>query len=198
MGPEIFRQLRNLARRLPWACALAAGPLALAAFPAQAQVADSEIARTEATIVNPGSIVKINDMRFGQVTTGATAGTVTISPAASATCATTGGIVHTGACQAARFTIYGKRNWNVRIKNTAGGTITLTNPGGATMTINNVTIGPVGMTPQTGGAGWNLGTYKINTASGITDFYLGGRLNVNAMQAPGHYTGTINVQIQFN
>jgi hypothetical protein len=69
---------------------------------------------------------------------------------------------------------------------------------GATMTLNSISILPVGMTSVNGGNGWNLGNYRIDTVSGIADFYLGGRLNVGAMQAPGVYNGTINLQIQFN
>lgn len=198
MGPEIFRQLRRLARRLRGALPLAAALASLAATPAQAQFQDSETAETQAIILEPGSILKVDDMNFGQIVPSTTGGSVTMTAAPSPTCTATGGMVHSGLCRAARFSIRGIRQQRVRIRMTGGSTVTLTGPGGATMTLNSITILAVGMTSVTGGAGWNLGNYRIDTQSGIADFYLGGRLNVAAMQAPGVYNGTINIQIQFN
>ena len=198
MGPEIFRQLRRLARRLRGALPLAAALASLASVPAQAQFQDSETAETQAIVLEPGSILKIDDMNFGQIVPSSTGGTVTMTAAASPTCTPTGGMVHSGLCRAARFSIRGIRQQRVRIRATNGGSVILTGPGGATMTLNSISILAVGMTSVNGGAGWNLGNYRIDTESGMTDFYLGGRLNVAAMQAPGVYTGTINVQIQFN
>ena len=199
MGPEIFRQLRRAARRLRGAVPLAAALAWLAtAAPAQAQIMDSETADIESVVLAPGSIVKVADMDFGQILPSAAGGSVTMSAAASPTCTATGGMIHSGSCQAARFSIQGIRQQRVRIRVTNGGSVLLTGPGGATMTLNSIAILPVGMTSVNGGAGWNLGNYRIDTVSGITDFYLGGRLNVTAMQAPGVYNGTINIQIQFN
>jgi len=199
MGPEIIRQLRLAARRLRGAVPLAAA-LAwfAAAAPAQAQIMDSETAEIQSVVITSGGIVNVADMDFGQIIPSATGGSVTMSAGGTATCVPTAGVIHTGTCRAARFAIMGKRNWVVRVKNQSGSAVILTGPGGATMTLNSISITPVGMTSQTGGAGWNLGTYRINTLSGIAEFYLGGRLNMTATQAPGVYNGTINVQIQFN
>lgn len=198
MGPENFRQLRRLARRLRGALPLAAAMAALAAAPAQAQFQDSETADAQAIVLAPGSITKVTDMDFGQIVSSNTGGTVTMTASATPTCTATGNMVHSGRCQAARFSIRGRRQQRVRIRSTGGGPIILTGPGGATMTLNSVSILAVGMTAVGGGGGWNLGNYRIDTASGMTDFYLGGRLNVAAMQTPGVYNGTINIQIQFN
>jgi hypothetical protein len=199
MGPEIFRQLRQWARRLRGAVPLAAALAGLAAAaPAQAQIMDSETAEIQSVVLAPGSIVKVADMDFGQILPSASGGSVTMSAAASPTCTATGGMIHSGSCRAARFSIRGIRQQKVRIRVTNGGSVILTGPGGATMTLNSISILPVGMTSVNGGNGWNLGNYRIDTVSGITDFYLGGRLNVAALQAPGVYNGTINIQIQFN
>jgi hypothetical protein len=121
-----------------------------------------------------------------------------LTPANSATCATTGGLIRTGVCSAAGFAIYGRRNLRVRIRETSGGAVTLNGPAGATMTMNNITIGTVDMTAIGGGNGWNLGRYNIDSSNGITEFYLGGTLNVGVAQTPGVYTGTLVVQVQFN
>ena len=198
MGPEIFRQLRLWARRLRGAVPLAAVLASLAAAPAQAQFQDSETAEIQSVVLEPGSIVKVADMDFGQILPSTAGGSVTMSAAASPTCTATGGMIHSGSCRAAQFSIMGIRQQRVRIRVTNGGSVILTGPGGATMTLNSISILPVGMTSVNGGAGWNLGNYRIDAESGITDFYLGGRLNVAAMQAPGVYNGTIEIQIQFN
>lgn len=42
-----------------------------------------------------------------------------------------------------------------------------------------------------------LRIYRINPVNGIFDFRIGGRLNVNANQAPGLYQGTFNVRIDY-
>jgi hypothetical protein len=199
MGPEIIRLLR-LARRprraLPTAVALSS----LWAAPAHAQAVESDTAsaQIQTVIQTPGSIDKTADMNFGSIVQPNNAGTVVLSPAASATCTTTGGLVRTGVCRAARFTIYGKKNWKVRIRENNGGVVTLNGPLGATMTMNAITIGTADMTPVNGGNGWNLGRYNIDNNTGITEFWLGGTLNVGVAQTPGVYTGTVVVQVQFN
>jgi len=199
MGPEIFRQLRLRARRLRSAVPLAAALAWLAAAaPAQAQVMDSETAEIQSIVLAPGSIENVTDMDFGQILPGTGGGAVTMSAAASPTCSVSGTVIHSGTCRSARFSIRGIRHQRVRIRVTNGGSVILTGPGGATMTLNSISILPVGMTSVNGGNGWNLGNYRIDTVSGITDFYLGGRLNVGGTQAPGVYNGTLNLQIQFN
>lgn len=199
MGPEIFRQVRHAARRLRGAVPLAAALAWLApAAPAQAQFVDSETAEIQSAVLEPGSIVKVSDMDFGQIVPSPTGGSITMSTGASPTCTATGGMIHSGMCRAARFTIMHRRNRTVFLRSTPNGPVILTGPGGATMTLNSISLTPVGMTSQNGGNGWNLGTFKINAGTDIADFYLGGRLNVGAMQAPGVYHGTINVQVQLN
>lgn len=199
MGPEIIRQPRLLARRHRGACALLAVLAgASATMPAQAQTLDSETADTAATILTPGSVVKTADMDFGSVAVAATGGTVVMTAASTPTCTASADLVHTGACRAARFSVHGIRNWKVRVRDQVAGTVTLTGPGGATMTMTNFTIRTVGMSPSGGSGGWTLGRYNIDTANGTAEFYIGGTLNVAAAQAPGVYNGTFIVEVRFN
>ena len=79
-----------------------------------------------------------------------------------------------------------------------GGVITLNRTGGGTMTVSNLTIGIAGMTSVNGANGWNFGNWRIDTNNGITEFWVAGRLNVNAQQRAGVYTGVLLIQIQFN
>lgn len=198
MGPEIFRQLRRAARGPRAFCKLGLPLAALwLAAPAQGQVLDSETAEIAGVILAPGSLINTADMDFGQIIAGPTAGTVTLSAAASATCTTTGGIVRAGTCRAARFDMFARRNWKVRLRQNTP-TIVLTGPGGATMTVTNVTFSQVGLSPAGNGGGWNLGRWNIDSADGFAHFFLGGRLNVGANQAPGVYNGTVLVEAVFN
>jgi hypothetical protein len=171
---------------------------ALAPLPALAQQGDDATAQTLISIQEPGSITNTQDMHFGQIIQPNAPGTVILAPGASSTCTTTGGLVRSGLCRAAGFSIFGRRNWRTRIRETNGGTVTLTGPGGATMTMDTITIAYSGMSPSNGANGWNLGRYNIDSGNGIANFWLGGRLNVGAAQAPGVYHGTLVVQIQFN
>jgi hypothetical protein len=201
MGSGFFRLPRLLGRlalRQRVACALLAA-LALVPVPAAAQNADSTAGELQVAVLDPGSIEHLDDMNFGTIAQPFGAGTVLIAPSGSPGCTVTNGLVHTGGCRAARFAIRGKRNERVRIREVnTNGIVTLNGPGTATMTLTNLTIGTANMTVAPGGNGWNLGNYRIDAPSGLTDFYLGGTLNVKAAQTPGVYNGTILIQIQFN
>jgi hypothetical protein len=80
-------------------------------------------------------------------------------------------------------------------------TITLTGPG-QNMTVTNFTLDTTPDLTFVGGNGNGLGNgnrrYRIEPSSGIFTFRVGGRLNVNANQAGGNYTGTFQVTVQYN
>ncbi len=185
------------ARRL---LAAACAALAALALPHQAFAQSrTATANAQAVIVTPGSIVKTADMDFGSVGVAATGGTVVMTAASTPTCTASAGLIHSGACQSAAFTIRGIRNQHVRIRDSGNsGVVTLTGPGGATMTMDTMTIGQTGMTATGGGGGWDFGNYQITDPSGNANFWIGGTLHVAATQAPGVYNGTLNIQIQFN
>ncbi|HYD24828.1 MAG TPA: DUF4402 domain-containing protein [Croceibacterium sp.] len=198
MGLGDFRRLRlrgrlTLRQRAGGAL-LAAGAVALAPAPAAAQ--DTAGASTGVVILEPGSVINVADMNFGRIVRPTAPGTVILTPNPTASCSVTGGLLRSGPCQAARFNIMGRRNQRVRIRENSG-VVTLNGPG-ATMTMTNITIGVGQMHSVNGANGWNLGNYQIDAANGISEFRLGGRLNVGANQAPGVYTGTVVIQILFN
>ncbi|WP_305097866.1 DUF4402 domain-containing protein [Croceibacterium aestuarii] len=167
--------------------------------PGQARAQDTASADALTVIQTPGSIAKTADMAFGSIVQPNAAGTIVLTPASTANCTASSGLVRSGVCRAARFNIYGKRNWKVRIRETNGGTVTLAAGAGNSMTMDAITLGTTGMTSANGGgSGWNLGRYNIDTANGITEFRLGGTLHVGAAQPAGVYHGTVLVQIQFN
>jgi hypothetical protein len=199
MGPGIIRLLRPKtggahALRAAWLAVLAAA--ALVPHPASAQ-SRTAVANQSAIVLTAGSIVKLTDMTFGNIIPSGGGGTVVLTPSASATCTTPATLVHSGACTAATFAIRGKRNQRVRIRD-LGATVTLSGPGGATMTMDTITSSVTGMTATGNGQGWNFGNWLITDPSGNAGFSVGGTLHVAANQAVGVYNGTLTIQIQFN
>jgi hypothetical protein len=160
-----------------------------AAVPARA---DTDNAETKAVVVAPLSFVNVQEIDFGAMLAGPTAGTVTISPAGVRT--KTGGVTLTGgAPQAARFAGQGAFNQFVSISLTSN-TYTMTRIGGTqTMTFSTFVIGstptaPITTTPR---------TFRIASPTGIFNFPLGATLNVAANQTPGSYKGQFTVILNY-
>ena len=202
MGLGNFRQSRLQGRptlRQRAACVLLA-LLALAISPAAWAQQDSATAEAQAAILTRGAMARLQNMDFGVIAQPAIAGSVTLVPSLTPTCNTTAGIIHTGACKPARFAIMFKKHDKNRVREMNGGTIVLTGPGGATMTVTNLTIG--GLTDMTqvgtGGPPGTFGRYNIDSDSGIASFNIGGRLNIGANQAAGSYSGTLTMNVLLN
>ena len=99
----------------------------------------------------------------------------------------------------------GSKNMNARI--TLTNSTNLTGPGQA-IVLDQITLGTNSTISFTGnpnangkGVGLTKGgngeKYSITTASGIYALNIGGRLTVNANQAPGIYNGTITLSVQY-
>ena len=195
MGWGLLQRVADRARVLP----LARGRLALvfAAFavaqPAQAQDNDNAFARGE--ILAPILVGNEGDMDFGDITPQGTNGTVVLTPAATAVCTTTGTIIRTGTCSAARFEGDVGGFFLLRVTKPVGGQITLTGPGGATMLVNNFTFG-AGPGMLTLGSNATEQRYLLWT--GAFTVYVGGRLNVAGNQQPGVYNGTFTLSFNYD
>jgi spore coat protein U-like protein len=171
------------------ACALLASAAAVTvSAPASAQA--TATAESRAVIVRPLSFFRVQDLRFGAIVPGATAGTVTIVPDGTRT--STGGVtpVSTG-YQPARFAGDGDPNQTVRIRMQPS-SITITGPG-APMTVDQFTIGSTPPTVLT--TGWQ--NFTLTGVSGIFNFPVGARLQVNANQAAGTYSGTFTITLEY-
>jgi len=205
MGLGYFRWLRVDWRALPRdrAALTLLALFALVLFPARSQaqgMTDTETADARAVLLTPGSMAKVTDIDFGEIITPPVAGTVTVTASATPICSASAGLVRTGNCQSAEFRVRERKNGFVRIRNNSAMPIVLNGPGGATMTMTNVTHSVLDMTPAAAGGGppQQLGRYRITADSGFASFWIGGRLNVGANQAPGTYTGTFEIQVLFN
>lgn len=178
-----------------WARLLGAIGLSGAALcaPVAAQ-ADSFDLDVRAALIEPLTITKLSDLDFGDlvVTTG---GTIVLSPTATATCTATGGVIHAGECEAATFAGIGVIGQRVRVRRPIGNAITLTGPG-TDMTVTNISIlADATLTPTQSNPNWER--FLIAAADGTFFFRVGGTLNVNPNQAPGIYTGTFDIRLDY-
>ena len=172
--------------------------------PAQAQEVASATATTQAVVVAPATLVKVQDMSFGRIVARPQAGTVTVNGTTGA-CTVTGPILEVGTCRQAIFAGMGTKNMRARIS--LDSVVSLTDPGQAMVLdqvflSNDATISFSGNPNANGqGVGLTQGNgnqrYTIASNSGIFTLKIGGRLNVNANQLPGIYTGSITVTVQY-
>lgn len=192
--------------------ALSTGAAAFAACQAgTALAAPRDTATTSATasvdILAPASVIKARDLSFGRIANVQGGGSVVLDPATD-TCARTGALQLVGQCHSAEFMGMARPNAGVRIL--LGNVTSLTGPG-APMAFNSIVMdiapdlvvnggapggGNAYGLARNGGTGNNK-KFKVNTATGMFTFHVGGTLWVNPNQAPGVYTGTIDVTVQF-
>lgn len=125
----------------------------------------------------------IKDLDFAALRV-TSAGTASINPD-TGVMSTTGGVQRiAGTPQVAEFQIAAARA-AILIVTVPNAPVTLTRVGGTqTMTVSN----------------WDLDGFlaiRIIPANGVLNFKVGGRLNVNAGQAEGTYTGQFNVTVDY-
>lgn len=178
-------------KSMPHKAAIAAlGLLAIAT--ASAAQAQSRSANAKTVVVSRLAFLNVEELEFGTLLAGTTAGTVTVSPAGVRT--KTGGVTLVGGLvQPARFAGRGTVNQTVLVS-LSSNTSTLQRVGGTeTMTLDQITIGStptavLTIRPQ---------AFRITSPTGIFNFPIGGRLSVNANQAPGDYVGTFSVTLNY-
>lgn len=152
--------------------------------PARAAPATADLDASATTaILRPLEILKREDLDFGYVGVGVTAGTVVIDPNTSAIASTGGAILLGGTPHPAMFTGAAQSNSIVIIR-IPKQPITLTRVSGTeTMTVSDFTL---------------EGLDRRQAARNVAfDFRVGATLNVNANQAQGVYVGTFDVSIQY-
>lgn len=168
------------------ACALMMAP-AIAA-PAHAQ--QTAPGQAEAIVLRPLSFFKVNDLNFGDIIPSATAGTVTLEPDGSRS--RTGGVTLAGnGGEPARFAGLGSLNREVNIS-LGSNTIWLTGPGvrmrARTFEIGSTPTAILSTSPT---------RFRITSPLGNYNFPVGATLEVGANQAPGDYSGTFTVTLNY-
>lgn len=151
----------------------------MAASPAAAQTVAGQ---SRTTVLDQITMTNTGELNFGRATVGATAGRIVINPNTNAR-TTTGSVVTVGVGHSrASFVVSGTPNRIVRFT-VVSGSIVLSNGTGGTMTVNAFRLN--------GPRNRNLG------AAGSVTLQVGARLNVNANQAPGNYTGSFQVRVDY-
>jgi hypothetical protein len=151
---------------------------------ASSAVAASFTSTARTTVIQPVTMTKTSDLAFGRVISRTTANRVTISQTTGARTATLGATTLLAGAPVSRatFQISGQPGVLTTVALPAN-TVLARSGGGANMTVNTFRRTPTGNPVIPAG-----GTYTLN---------VGARLNVNANQLPGLYTGTFTVTVNY-
>lgn len=172
--PMQFSQMRR------GAIYMAALPAMLVAAPALAATQTSD---AEVEILEQLTLTQVTGLDFGTIIPSATGGRINIRRN-TGVCVAQGGVTLVGSdCQRGEFLVTGPSRQRYRIT-LASAPITLTQVSGpATMVMDRVRI--------------NGNRNKRLNAAGNQTFFVSGRLQVGANQAPGVYDGTFDVTVDF-
>jgi len=159
---------------------ISAGALAALAIgtPAAAATTNSATANATVNIVSPLTLTNNTPLDFGTIVGPFAGQTVRIDTGGVRTC---GGLTCSGTTvSAANFTVSGGTAAQ-NLKLTVDPSVSLTGPGNA-LTVDLTTDLPTGL---------------VTDASGGATFGIGGSLAIPAAQADGVYSGTFNVQVDY-
>lgn len=157
--------------------------LGLAATAAQVQAQVSENGTGSAVVLVAGTLTEIDELDFGHLIASTTAaGTATINPTTNVRTVGGGVVAAGGTPMRATFMAAGTPNRVVTF-NLPNNSITISNGSGGTMTVSNFTRS--GPTPL-----------RLD-ANGFLIVRVGARLNVGINQAPGVYTRTYAITVNF-
>ena len=166
-----------------------AAALGVSAAPVHAQSSDTEQAKASANIVKPLSFFKTDDLEFGRIIAGTSAGTVRIHPNGART--STGGVTLVGDASEYRPAGYAGKGGVTRIVflSLGSSSIWIYNATGQRMRVRNFEIGSTPTVILDTGAT----RFSITNANGIFEFPIGATLEVGANQAQGAYSGTYTI-----
>jgi hypothetical protein len=177
----------QLLRRLCWAGMTAVGLM----LPVSAHAAASQ-AQADAVVVTALSLIKDEDLEFGTMLAGPTAGIVIVPPSGARTA--TGGVTLVGnTFYPARFAGRGRLGQTVQISINANILTINRVGGGATMLVDTWTVGSTPTATIT----TNPRAFTISSPTGVFNFPLGARLRVGASQLPGTYRGTFTITLNY-
>ena len=170
---------------------LSAAVMATAAvFTALPAYADTKTGNAEITIVRPLSFVIDDNLDFGSVVPSNVAGVVTMAPTGNRTA--TNGIILVGTGhKPASFAGQGVSNQRVDVS-LGSNSILITGPG-APMRVRTFVIGSTPTAVLTTTAN----RFRIAAANGVFNFPVGATLEVGANQAPGSYSGTWSITLNY-
>ncbi|UVO55100.1 DUF4402 domain-containing protein [Sphingomonas sp. SUN039] len=150
---------------------------------ASAANAATQASTIRTTLRKPVTITWLRDLDFGRIVATAAAGTVTVDPDTGARSVTGGPVLAGGSPQTARFRVVATPSTLVLITRNALPVLTRAG-GGATMPVTLITM--------------NGAVNPVTTpVSGTFDVDIGGALSVAASQADGSYSGTFQINADY-
>ena len=164
---------------------------AFATIAAQPAYAGTTPGGGEITIVSPLSFVIDDNLEFGTIIRGTTAGTVTITPTGTRT--QTGGVTLVNGAGHKPALFAGQGTFLQRVDVSLGAnSISLTGPG-APMVVRDFVVGS---TPSAVLTTTPL-SFRIAALNGVFSFPIGATLEVGANQAPGAYSGNWSITLNY-
>ena len=154
----------------------------LAAVSSMTTEAVTNTATVDANVVSTISLTTSNGLAFGDISAGAVAGSVILTPGSSRT-STGGTSINTAvAGSAASFDVQGDANASYSISLPVS--VVLSDVSSHTMVVDNFTSSP---SPS-----------GVLDSSGLQTLFVGATLNVGSNQAFGTYTGQMSVTVDYN
>lgn len=155
---------------------------ALASVADRPALAASATSASTAAVIQPITIVNVTPLDFGAVVSGASAGTVVITPGGVRSVAGGAVLGNAGAAGAAAFAVAGLPSATYSIS--LPSSITASDANSDDMTVDTFTSNPSG-----------TGALSV---LGVQTLFVGATLHVGANQATGVYTGTYDVTVAYN
>jgi hypothetical protein len=153
------------------------------ATPAVAQQS-SATATAKGVVLEPVTLTWVSDLDFGTVAGSATAGTVTVDPDSGLRSAASGVTLVPSGFSRAEFQGLGQAGQTVGLTLTPPAGNVLVGPGGATVSVNSMTLDSAGASRVLGG-------------SGAFTVYVGGTFGIAANQANGAYSALFQLTANY-
>jgi len=170
-----------------------AAGVALATFGfASAASAATDDAQVTAEILSTLQIVAVtgdDTLDFGQIADAGLTGTSTVAVSAAGVRSCGSNLACSGTVNAPSFTITGLTGSAVAVSFPAPT---------ATLTLSGVAPSGMSGSMSVGTFNTDLASNPLTLTTGTATFAVGGTLTVNPLQAPGIYTGSVNVQVLYN
>ena len=171
-----------------------ASALALGAAPSLAAAQESASAPSRSEIVEPITLSNTRDLDFGRIIAPRN-GRVDMPATDTPVCIANNTLVLLDGCQSAAFTGNGAVGAQIRVRVPPRRRIVLTGPG-RNLRLRRMAVGA--------GNGLTLVNrrfrnfdFAISDPSGDFEFFVGGRLLIRNNQAPGIYTGTFAIDVDY-
>lgn len=168
----------------------AAAALTVVSFGSAANAATTATGTATAEVLSTLTVTPTTDLRFGQIAAN-TGGTIVIPADTASAITTTGTLVSTGTRGEASFTVAGNKGVGVNLAS-----LSVTTP----LTWQGTWGGP-GPVPTMGLSAltshWDNNISVLDATTGQAVFTVGGTLTVASAQAPGVYSGTFSVSVEY-